>query len=340
MWNIDHLCAIGGMLNEGLVRAECEALILLIADYRADCVVDAWNPFACLAARAARQPLVTVIQADIHPGNPGFIWWRPPPPNLPTPAPVVSRVLARYRLTPISRVAELFVGDLTLVVGMPATDPVPATAPVTYIGPALWQSQDTVLPDWWDRLDSNRPIIWVYAGNPRYLPIASPVDSLVVLQACVAALAPLDIQVVLTTGFHDLPPQISPLPANFHFAPFVPGVAMARRSQLLIHHGGYGSCQTGLVAGTPAVIIPTYSERESNARRLAAAGAAEFVLPQVDRLGRRRVSVDLLRSKIQLVLGDPTYASKAQRLSAQLGAYGGPGQAATLIEGLLSESKR
>lgn len=124
------------MLNEGLVRAECEALIQLMADFGADCVVDAWNPFACLAARAARQPLVTIIQADMHPGNPGFIWWRLPPPNLPTPAPVVSRVLARYRLPPISRVAELFVGDLTLMVGMPATDPVPATAPVTYIGPA------------------------------------------------------------------------------------------------------------------------------------------------------------------------------------------------------------
>lgn len=243
--------------NEHLARAECEALIQLIADYRADCVVDAWNPFACLAARAALQSLVTDIQVDMHPGNPGFVWWRQPPPNLPTPASVVSRVLARYRLPPISQVAELFVGDLTLVVGMPETDPVPATAPVTYIGPALWQPHDTVLPDWWDKLDSNRPIIWVYSDNPRYLSIASPVDSLVVLQACVAALAPLDVQVVLTTGFHDLPLQVSPLPANFHFAPFVSGVAMARRSQFLIHHGDYGACQTGLVAGTPAVIIPT-----------------------------------------------------------------------------------
>jgi len=48
---------------------------------------------------------------------------------------------------------------------------------------------------------------------------------------------------------------------------------MAERSDLLIHHGGYGSCQTGLVTGTPAVIIPTYAERESNARRIAALGA-------------------------------------------------------------------
>jgi len=46
------------------------------------------------------------------------------------------------------------------------------------------------------------------------------------------------------------------LPPNFYYASYVPGLAMAERSDLLIHHGGYGSCQTGLYAGTPAVIIP------------------------------------------------------------------------------------
>ena len=37
----------------------------------------------------------------------------------------------------------------------------------------------------------------------------------------------------------------------------------------MVHHGGHSSVMTGLSAGTPAVIISTSTERESNARRPA-----------------------------------------------------------------------
>jgi len=60
------------------------------------------------------------------------------------------------------------------------------------------------------------------------------------------------------------------------------------RKVLLIHHGGYGSCQTGLFTGTPTLAIPTFSERESNARRIAAVGAGDFVLPTADVSGRKK----------------------------------------------------
>jgi UDP:flavonoid glycosyltransferase YjiC (YdhE family) len=51
------------------------------------------------------------------------------------------------------------------------------------------------------------------------------------------------------------------------------------RCDLMVHHGGHGSVMTGLRAGTPAVIVPTITERESNARRLVALGAGEIVMP-------------------------------------------------------------
>jgi UDP:flavonoid glycosyltransferase YjiC (YdhE family) len=304
IWSVDHLYAgLVGMLSENWVRSECAALAALMGDY-ADCVVDSFNPLACIAARAAHKPLVSVIQADMHPLNRGFIWWREPPANVPSAAPAFNQVLAHYRLPPINKTEELFVGDLTLVVGMPETDPIPEPAQVTYIGPALWQAPDAALPDWCASLSTAKPIIWVYAGNPQYFAIQTPVDSVVVL----------------------------PLPKNFIHAAYAPGIALARRSQLLIHHGGYGSCQTGLYAGTPAVIIPTYSERESNARRLAAAGAAEYILPRSDAWGRKHVAVDELREKINKTLREPTYAANAQRLGAQLQRYGGAALAAELIE--------
>ena len=336
MWSVDHLMAIIGMRSAGTVRAECASLLTLLQDYDADVVVDSWNPFACVAARAAHKPLVTILQADMHPLSRGFMWWQDPPANLPTVGPAFNKIMAEYGLPPIRKVEDLFVGDLTLVVGMPQTDPLPESANVIYVGAVLWQNARAPLPDWFDNLRPDRPVVWVYSGNPRYLPVPSPLDGTSILRACIEALRDEDVQVVLTTGHHPLPKKLLPLPPNFRCASYVPGLTMAQRSDVLIHHGGYGSCQTGLYTGTPAVIIPTFSERESNARRVAAAGAGEFLLPGGNPFGPLTgewgVRAEDLRAKVRQVLGNPAYTDNARRLSADLRAYGGAAEAARLIE--------
>lgn len=335
VWNMDHFAALIGMLNENFVRANYEAFMALMRDYDPDIIVDFWNPFACLAARTVQKPLVTIIQADLHPASPGFIWWKEPAPDMPIPVSIVNKILAEHDLQSIGKIAQLFVGDLTLVLGIPETDPLPEKTKVIYLGPILWQKPDARLPDWFDVLSKDKPVIWLYAGNPRYLPVVTPFDTVIVLHACTAALADEDVQVVLTTGHHALPKELFPLPANFRYEPFVPGLAMAQRSDLLIHHGGYGSCQTGLYTGTPAVIIPTYSERESNARRVAAVGAGEFIVPVADALGKKKhVRVEELRAKVRQVLSDPSYAINARRISEKMQTYGGASEAACLIEDL------
>ncbi len=333
IWSVDHLAALAGMLSENFVRTECAALSQLITDYGADVVVDSLHPVACMAARVLQKPLVTIIQADMHPDSKGFMWWREPPPDLPTPTPVLNKILAEHGLGPIRKTEELLVGDLTLVLGMPETDPLPLETNAIYIGPILWQKTDAKPPDWFAQLDRAKPVIWVYSGNPRYLPISTPVDSSIVIRSCLAALANEDVQVILTTGHHALPKDILPLPANFRHTPYVPGLIMAKRSNLMIHHGGYGSCQTGLYTGTPAVIIPTYSERESNARRVSAVGAGEFILPTADASGRKKYVVpDELRAKIIQVLSTPSYTENAKRISEKMQTMGGISWTADLIE--------
>jgi UDP:flavonoid glycosyltransferase YjiC (YdhE family) len=334
VWNMDHLGALVGMLNERFVRATCDALKEMMTDYGADVIVDAMNPYACVAARAIQKPLVTLLQADMHPNSQGFIWWKEPPTDIPTPVPIVNKVLAEYNLGPISKTEELCVGDLTLVMGTPETDPLPEKADVTYIGPILWQNPEAKLPDWINDLSQEKPVIWIYPGNPRYMPgVSTPVDSTVILHACIAALADEDVQVVLTTGHHALPKEVLPLPANFRHEPYVPGLAMAKRSDLLIHHGGYGSCQTGLYMGTPAVIIPTFSERESNARRVAALGAGDLIVPTADAPGKKKhVPVEEVRTKVRRVLSDPSFTINARRISEKMQTCGGATQAARLIE--------
>jgi UDP:flavonoid glycosyltransferase YjiC (YdhE family) len=333
VWNMGHAGATMGMLNPGFVRASVEGLRTLIMDSGVDVVVDFWNPFAVMAARSLGRPVVTVIQADAHPSARGFIWWKDPPGEVPTPVPAVNSVLAELGLPAIARVEELCVGDLTLVVGTPGTDPLPDGAAVRYLGPLLWEQPGAALPPVVSSLPRDRPLIWVYSGNPRYSRSDRSLGSMVVLEASVAALRDMDLTVVLSTGHHPLPRRLLPLPANFRHVPFVPGLAMARRADLIIHHGGYGSCQTGLTTGTPAVILPTYSERESNARRVAALGAA-IMVPVEYRDGKKRVPISELSSAVARALTDPSFRARAQALSRELQGYGGAALAADLIEGM------
>ena len=334
IWNIDHFLYLNGMFSEAFVRANVEAVFELISACEPDAVVDFWNPFACIAARVKRKLLITVIQADMHPESKGFMWWKQPPEGLPFSVVPTNRVLAGFHHPPIDRIADLFVGDKTLVVGLPETDPLPETAEVTYIGPILWQKEGEPLPERVANLSREQPLVWLYPGKLQYVRgVDSPFDSEVVLKACIEALGNQPVQVVLTSGYHALPGKFAALPANFLFEPYVPGLAMAERSDLLIHHGGYGSCQTGLFAGRPALIIPTYSERESNARRIAAQGAGEIILPEADAKGtKKRVPAEEVRRKVFNILEDESFTLNAQRIRARMRSYGGACEAARLIE--------
>jgi hypothetical protein len=332
VWDLGHFLALSGFQNVRLVRSMCKAFVRLIEEYDADIVVDSWNPAACAAAKALRKPLVTVIQADNHPESKGLIWWKERPPNVPSPVPVMNQVLPEFGLHPIRTTEELFIGDLTLVIGIPETDPLPVTAKATYSGPILWQRPEVELPGWVNDLSDKKPVIWLYTGNPNYGRLGSWADSAIVLELCMDALAEEDVQVVVTTGHHALPRKLSKLPPNFRHEPYLPGIAMAERSDLLIHHGGYGSCQTGLYTGTPAVIIPTFSERESNARRVAGVGAGEFVSLADRDMRSKRERVSEVRSKVRRILSEPSYAKRAKEISGKMQEYGA-GYATDLIEG-------
>ncbi len=323
VWSMDHAAAMTGMLNANFIKANCDALIKLVRHFRPDIIVDFWNPYACMAAKMMKVPLITVIQADEHPMAKGFIWWKVPPEKVPSAVPAINKVLASYGVDQIAKIEDLNIGDLTLIIGTPETDPLPAGAEGQYIGPVLWQVDKATLPAWVERLDAEKPIIWVYSGNPRYSKKASALDSEVILSACIEALAALDVHVVLTTGHHSIPEEYLPLPENFHFAPYLPGLSLAERCDLMIHHGGYGSCQTGLFTGTPAVIVPTFSERESNARRIASLGAGVFILPEVTANGGKKIANDLFKEQVMHVLKTPNFRRCAKKYSELIRSYGG-----------------
>jgi UDP:flavonoid glycosyltransferase YjiC (YdhE family) len=130
-----------------------------------------------------------------------------------------------------------------------------------------------------------------------------------------------------------MPPNLLPLPANFHHESYLPDLLMAEKGDLLIHHGGYDSCQTAPYAGKPAVILPTYSERLGNARWIEALGAG--VVVEVNCVaGKKVVQTEEFRAAVTRVLRDASYRTNAARISDRLRSYGGARRAAQFIEAL------
>jgi UDP:flavonoid glycosyltransferase YjiC (YdhE family) len=330
-WDAEHLLA-PCYKDEAFVSSLTAVHLDLLRDYAPDIVVDSFELLSCLAARIANVPLVSVLQGSFHPASRGFLWWTERPADLPSAAAVVNKVAAGYGLEPEPRCVDRLAGDLSLIVGTPETDPLPATAQVEYVGPIAWQRADAVLPDWIATLDRDRPLIWVYSGNPRYGEGATPIDSIVIIRAAIAALADTSFHVALTTGHQELPSEFTTLPANFHHAAYLPGPAMAKRCDLMVHHGGHGSVMTGLMAGTPAVIVPTITERECNARAVFDAGAGEIVTPTTGQDGEKEVNAAEFRVKVERALQEISYRRGAQRVAESMRKYGGAQQAADRIE--------
>jgi UDP:flavonoid glycosyltransferase YjiC (YdhE family) len=333
-WDTEELFA-SAFSDEELVRAMTALHVDLMRDFKPNVVVDSFGPFGCLAARILGIPLVSVLQGNFHPESSGYLYWAGQrPANLPSAGPVFSKIASEYGLAPIARSVDLLAGDLSLIVGTPETDPVSPTARVTHIGPIVWQRGNAELPPWVSALNSDKPVVWVYSGNPRYAGAAGSTacDSIVVIRAAIAALADAPMHVVLTTGYQEVPAEIGKLPANFHHATYLPGRAMAERSDLMVHHGGHSSVMQGLAAGTPAVIIPTMTERESNARRLVALGAGEIVLPIDTADGEKQIDVAAFAAAVQRVLGEPGYRASARRIAASMKTFGGAEEAANRIE--------
>jgi len=331
-WDVEQM--FGALFgDEEFVRAATAVNIDVIRDFDPDVVVDSFGLFSGLAARILQVPMASVLQGNFHPASDGFIWWNGNrPAGLPSAAPIVNKVAQEHEAAPVARCVDLLAGDLSLIVGTPETDPLPATAGVVYVGPIVWQRGNATLPLWVHALGRDKPVVWVYSGNPRYFNAPNPFDSIVVIHAAIAALGSAPVQAVLTTGYQEVPGEVGTLPPNFHHAAYLPGRSMAERCDLMVHHGGHSSVMTGLAVGTPAVIIPTSTERESNARRLTALGAGEIVLPTDGADGKRQIVVTDFGAKVQRVLNEPSYRNSARRVAESMRKFGGAHEAADRIE--------
>ena len=96
----------------------------------------------------------------------------------------------------------------------------------------------------------------------------------------------------------------------------------------IIHHGGYGSYATALVAGVPQLILSTsVSDHVLRAETLQRSGAGIYV-------HHREADAEQVRSRIRRMVTEPGFAEAAGRLRAESDAMPSPHQLVPVLEQL------
>ena len=154
---------------------------------------------------------------------------------------------------------------------------------IHFIGPLFPEPPATTLPPWWDKLNSNRPVVLVSQGtlnkNPHELIVPA-----------VKALANRHVLVIVTTANKEGSDiGISPLPDNVLVTSFVPYSQLMQKLSAVVTNGGYGTVQQALSHGLPLVLAGRTEDKGEVCARVAWYGAGislETRYPSARRIAR------------------------------------------------------
>jgi len=170
-----------------------------------------------------------------------------------------------------------------------------------YLGPVLW-SPAVPRPDWWERVPTGRPLVYVTLGSSGQSDLLGTV---------LHALADLPVTVLAATAGRV---KMDAVPPNAFVADYLPGEEAAARARLVICNGGSPTTQQALAAGAPVLGIASNMDQHLNMGYVRRAGAGELL-----RAGT--VTGEEVRSAVQRLLDDGTSAEQAGRLRNCFATY-------------------
>lgn len=298
---------------------------LMAADVAAACgrfepdaaVVDYMLPAGLCATEALGVPTVALVHtlygALLEGGTVS-------PMSMAATVPAINHVRDDLGLEPIARLGDLLADVAHVVVTTPAsidTPPDPLPSNVVYVGP-VFEEADPDAP--WSVPPGDGPLVVVSLGT-------TDMDELPLLARVLGALAHEHARVLATVGDHADPWEI-PTPGNTTISRFVQHAAVLPHADLVISHGGIGTCLAALAHGLPVLCLPLGRDQPVNAAAVARTGAAK-VLPSSASPKQIAVAVDEL-------LSDPRYRDAARAVAASLPRPGERHPATTLIAELLT----
>lgn len=231
-----------------------------------------------------------------------------------------NRVRQTHGLAPLPSLRAMYTqADRTLYADLPNLSPVAQLPPGhRYIGPIIWEPP-VPLPDFWETLPVDRPLVFVNVGSSGDQRLT---------QAVLEAVAGMPVSVALATAGKAVP---TALPANVFATAYLPGKAMSARAALLVTNGGSATGYMALAAGRPQVAVPSNMDQYFFANAIAHAGLGKL-------LRADRVTPQALRRALEELLGTPTYHQRAAEEARAIAATDAGAQAAEVVAALLNGS--
>ncbi|MFB3827334.1 MAG: glycosyltransferase [Bryobacteraceae bacterium] len=350
---VRRLRKIGRMYREmliGGVPGQVEDLEAVLGEWKPDVVVTdpyMWGPILVLHGRQTLPVAVFSFFAGCLLPGPGA---PPPGMGLPPPRTAATRAIAAAA-TRVNRVLthplRRRIDDLRRQFGLPPlrcgfleySGTVPlymvASAPefdymrrdlppsVRYVGPCLYDGPaGPRSPALVEALESGLPLVYATEGTCQ---VRKPA----VLRAAVEGLGGLPVRVILTTGRLRDPAGLGlgPLPPNVSVERWVSHAELFQHTRVVITNGGSNTVRAALDAGVPLVIVPMEWDQLENGGRVVETGVGL-------RLSPRRISASTLRSAVQRILNEPSFAANAARIATAFARYDGGNHAVDALEKL------
>ena len=206
----------------------------------------------------------------------------------------LNQVRRRYGLPSIGRdLRETYTwADHVLYADVPELSSIENVVPNHhFLGPVLW-APSISLPDWWQELPTDRPVIYLNFGSSGRHDL---------LSMMLEALADEAVTIVVATLGKE---QAISMPKNVFSAPYLPGNEVAARANLVICNGGSPSSQQALSVGTPVLGIPSNMDQHMNMALVERYGAGVL-------LRSERVTLQSVRETVMEMLENSKYRIKA-----------------------------
>lgn len=138
---------------------------------------------------------------------------------------------------------------------------------VHFVGPI----REPVAASPWPRRFPDRPFVLVSLSSVFQ-------EQLGTLQNVCEALAPLPLEVLVTTG-RGISPEALPISGGLEARPFVLHDGVLPQADLVITHGGLGTAMFSAGAGVPMLVLPNGRDQNDNAERVEALGLGRTLSP-------------------------------------------------------------
>ena len=175
--------------------------------------------------------------------------------------------------------------------------------PISWSGPAVT----------FELADDARPLVYVTLGTVANNPA--------VLRDALAAIASLDVQVLVTVGPTGEPDALGPQPSRVRVERFVPQTQVLPHVAVVVSHGGSGTFLGALSHGLPQVCLPQAADQFRNAAGLVHSGAG-LALPPAE------VSREAITDAVRKALAEPSFRAAAAMVANEIAAMPSPEEVA------------